>query len=42
MAEMLGGQQAQPLPLGDVEKKLDGRDPEVAAVILVTRRRSPR
>lgn len=42
VAEMLGGQQAQPVPLGDVEKKLNGRDPEVAAVILVTRRRNPR
>jgi hypothetical protein len=38
VAEMLGGQQAQPVPLGDVEKKLDGRDPEVAAVILITKR----
>jgi hypothetical protein len=44
VAEMLSGQQAQPVPLGDVEKKLDGRDPEVAAVILITKRpaRSPR
>jgi hypothetical protein len=41
VAEMLGGQQAQPVPLGDVEKKLDGRDPEVAAVILVTKRPGP-
>ncbi len=40
VAEMLSGQQAQPVPLGDAEKRLDGRDPEVAAVILVTKRRS--
>jgi hypothetical protein len=38
VAEMLSGQQAQPVPLSDVEKKLDGRDPEVAAVILVIKR----
>jgi hypothetical protein len=37
VAEMLAGQAARPVPLGDVEKKVDGRDPEVAAVILVTR-----
>jgi len=37
VAEMLSGQRAQPVPLSDVERKLDGRDPEVAAVILVTR-----
>jgi len=40
VAEMLSGQQAQPVPLGDVERRLDGRDPEVAAVILITERRS--
>lgn len=38
VAEMLSGQQAQPVALGDVEKKLDGRDPEVAAVIVVVQR----
>jgi hypothetical protein len=38
VAEMLSGQTAQPVPLGDIEKKLDGRDPEVAAVILITKR----
>jgi len=38
VAEMLSGQQAQPVPLSDVEKKLDGRDPEVAAVILVIKK----
>lgn len=38
VAEMLSGQQAQPVSLGDVEKTLDGRDPEIAAVILVLKR----
>lgn len=38
VAEMLSGQEAQPVPLRDLERKLDGRDPEVAAVILVTKR----
>lgn len=38
VAEMLGNQQAEPVPLGDVEKKLNGRDPEVAAVILVIKK----
>lgn len=42
VAEMLGGRQGRPAPLGDVERRLNGRDPEVAAVILVTRRRNPR
>jgi len=41
VAEMLSGQIAQPVPLGDAEKKIDGRDPEVAAVIIVTKK-SPR
>jgi hypothetical protein len=40
VAEMLSGQTAQPVPLGDAEKRLNGRDPEVAAVILVTKARS--
>jgi hypothetical protein len=40
VAEMLSGQQAQPVPLSDAERKLDGRDPDVAAVILVTKARS--
>lgn len=39
VAEMLSGQTAQPVPLGDAERKLDGRDPEIAAVILVTKAR---
>lgn len=42
VAEMLRGQQAQPVPLGEAERRIDGRDPEVAAVILITRRRSAR
>lgn len=41
VAEMLSGQTALPVPLGDAEKKIDGRDPEVAAVIIVTKK-SPR
>jgi hypothetical protein len=40
VAEMLSGQQAQPVSLGDAEKRLNGRDPEVAAVILVTKSRA--
>ncbi len=40
VAEMLSGQQAQPVPLGDAEKRINGRDPEVAAVILVTKARA--
>jgi hypothetical protein len=38
VAEMLGGQQAQPVALNEAEKRLDGRDPKIAAIILVTRR----
>jgi hypothetical protein len=38
VAEMLAGQPAQPVPLGDVERKIDGRDPEVAAVIVILKR----
>jgi len=38
VAEMLRGQTALPVPLGDAEKKINGRDPEVAAVILVTKK----
>lgn len=37
VAEMLSGQTALPVPLGDAEKRIDGRDPEIAAVILVTK-----
>jgi hypothetical protein len=35
VAEMLGGLGARPVALGEAEKMLDGRDPELAAVILV-------
>jgi hypothetical protein len=38
VAEMLGGLEARPVALNEVEKRLGGRDPEVAAVILVVRR----
>jgi hypothetical protein len=38
VAEMLGGLGAQPIALNDAERRIDGRDPEVAAVILVVRR----
>jgi hypothetical protein len=38
VAEMLGGQEARPVSLGEAEKRLGGRDPEVAAVILVVKR----
>ncbi len=38
VAEMLSGQKAIPVPLGDAERKIDGRDPEVAAVILVIKK----
>jgi hypothetical protein len=38
VAEMLGGQQAEPAPLNEVRKMLDRRNPEVAAIILVTKR----
>jgi hypothetical protein len=38
VAAMLAGQLARPVPLGQARARLDGRDPEVAAVILVTKR----
>jgi hypothetical protein len=38
VAEMLSGQQAQPVALNEAQKKLDRRDPELAAIILVTKR----
>jgi hypothetical protein len=40
VAEMLSGRQARPVALNEAEKRLDGRDPEIAAVILVTKARS--
>jgi hypothetical protein len=36
VAEMLSGQDAIPVPLGQARARLDGRAPQVAAVILVT------
>jgi hypothetical protein len=39
VAEILHGQRAMPVPLGQARERLDGRDPEVAAVILVTKSR---
>jgi hypothetical protein len=41
VAEMLSGRQARPVALNEAEKRLDGRDPEIAAVILVVRRPEP-
>jgi hypothetical protein len=38
VAAMLAGQEARPIALNEASKKLDSRDPEVAAVILVTKR----
>jgi hypothetical protein len=38
VAEMLSAQPAQPVALNDAERRIDGRDPEVAAVILVVKR----
>ncbi|MDX6609740.1 MAG: hypothetical protein QOF85_1665 [Solirubrobacterales bacterium] len=38
VAEMLDGQGATPVTWADARKRIDGRDPEVAAVILVLRR----
>lgn len=38
VAEMLGGRQGHPVSLSEAEKRLNGRDPEVAAVILVVKR----
>lgn len=38
VAEMLGGLDAQPVALNEAERRIDGRDPKVAAVILVVKR----
>lgn len=38
VAEMLSGQEARPVALRDAERAIDGRDPEVAAVIVVVKR----
>jgi hypothetical protein len=37
VAEMLSGQEARPVALNELEKRLNGRDPEIAAIILVTK-----
>jgi hypothetical protein len=42
VSDVLGGNPGHPIPFGDLEQRLDGRDPEIAAVILVTRRRNRR
>jgi hypothetical protein len=38
VAEMLSGQSAQPIEWGRAVRSVDGRDPEIAAVIIVTKR----
>jgi len=38
VAEMLSDRDALPVPLGQAGARLNGRDPQVAAVILVTKR----
>ena len=42
VAEMLSGQTAMPVPWAAAQARLDGRDPEVAAVILVVKRKARR
>ena len=39
VAELLDGQAAAPVAWSDARKRIDGRDPEVAAVILVVKRK---
>lgn len=41
VAEMLAGQDAIPVAWAETERRIDGRDPEVAAVILVVKRPGP-
>lgn len=41
VAEMLAGQDAAPTAWAAAEKRIDGRDPEIAAVILVVKRPGP-
>ncbi len=41
VAEMLAGQDATPVAWTEAQKRIDGRDPEVAAVILVVKRPEP-
>jgi hypothetical protein len=38
VAEMLRGQQARPVSWDEARRRLDGRDPEIAAVVLVVKR----
>jgi hypothetical protein len=38
VAEMLSAQEARPVALNEAEKRIDGRDPGIAAVILVVKR----
>jgi hypothetical protein len=40
VAEMLGDRRARPVPWAEAAERIDGRDPSVAAVILVVRRES--
>jgi hypothetical protein len=40
VVRMLDGQEATPVTWGDARKRIDGHDPEVAAVILVLKRES--
>jgi hypothetical protein len=39
VTELLDGQEAMPVPWGEARRRIDGRDPEVAAVILVVKRK---
>jgi hypothetical protein len=41
VAEMLAGQDAAPVAWTEARERIDGRDPEVAAVILVVKRPGP-
>jgi hypothetical protein len=40
-ADVVGGQGGRAVPWEEARARIDGRDPEVAAVILVVRRREP-
>lgn len=41
VAELLAGQEVQPIAWAEADARLSGRDPEVAAVILVVKRPGP-
>jgi len=41
VAEMLAGQDATPVGWAEAQGRIDGRDPEIAAVILVVKRPGP-